>query len=112
MIDLTYLKDITDGDAEAQRQIITLFLSQADEIMSRFEEARKSGDVDEIGRIAHLAKSTSRVMGIIDVSDKMQELQLLADKHENAERYGELIDSYCTTMPVALEELKQVLSTL
>lgn len=112
MIDLTYLNDITDGDAEAKRQIISLFLTQAEEIMQRFDAARNTGDIDEIGRIAHLAKSTSKVMGISGVSEKMQELQLLADRHEQTERYDELINVYFNDIPVALDELRQVLGSL
>jgi len=110
MIDLSYLNDITDGDTEAKNQIINLFFTQASEIMQRFTAARLAGDVAEIGHIAHLAKSTSRVMGIKHVSDKMQELQHLVDNSEHPERYNELIDFYFSEVPVAIEELKKEIS--
>lgn len=111
MIDLSYLNDITDGDMEAKNQIISLFFSQASEIMQRFEAARLAGDVEEIGQIAHLAKSTSRVMGITNVSDKMEELQHIVDRHEQPERYNELVDFYIKEIPAALDELRNAIST-
>ncbi len=108
MIDLSYLNDITDGDNEAKSQIISLFLTQVGEIMQRFASARLAGDVEEIGRIAHLAKSTSRVVGMIAISDKMQELQHLVDNHKNPERYDGLVDYYLQEMPLAMEELRKI----
>ncbi len=112
MIDLTYLTDVTDGDTDSMRQLIEMFLIQSQEITENFKEAESNNDAEAIGRIAHLAKSTSKVMGISDVSDKMQELQGLVDNHEHPERYGELVGYYYSKMPVAVEELKQKLAEI
>jgi len=106
MIDLAYLNDITDGDVATKRQLIELFFVQADEIKQRFIVAELSDDVDEIGRTAHIAKSTTRVMGLNDIADKMELLQRLSEKKETPDEYPALIKYYLDNIPIAIEELK------
>lgn len=112
MIDLTYLNDITDGDNDTKRQLIELFFTQADEIKQRFIMAQLSDNVEEIGRTAHIAKSTTRVMGINNIADKMQDLQLLTEKKEAPEQYPVLVRYYLDEIPQAIAELKAELSQL
>jgi len=112
MIDLAYLNDITDGDVATKRQLIELFFMQADEIKQRFIVAELSDDVDEISRTAHIAKSTTRVMGINDVADKMERLQRISEKKETPDEYPALIKYYLDNIPTAIEELKAELAKL
>ena len=112
MIDLTYLNDITDGDVATKKQLIELFFTQADEIKQRFILSQLSDDVDEIGRTAHIAKSTTRVMGINDVADKMEQLQRLSEKKETPEMYPTLIKYYLDEIPSAIDELKEELAKM
>jgi len=112
MIDLTYLNDITDGDKATKRQLIELFFTQADEIKQRFIVAELSDNVAEISRTAHIAKSTTRVMGINDIADKMEMLQRLTERHELPEQYPALIKFYVDNIPHAIEELKAALEAM
>lgn len=112
MIDLTYLNDITDGDNATKRQLIELFFTQADEIKQRFIVAELSDNVAEISRTAHIAKSTTRVMGINDIADKMEMLQRLTERHELPEQYPALIKFYVDNIPHAIEELKAALEAM
>ena len=112
MIDLTYLNDITDGDVATKKQLIELFFTQADEIKQRFILSQLSDNVDEIGRTAHIAKSTTRVMGINDVADKMEQLQRLSEKKETPEMYPTLIKYYLDEIPSAIDELKKELAKM
>lgn len=112
MIDLTYLNDITDGDVATKKQLIELFFTQADEIKQRFILSQLSDNVDEIGRTAHIAKSTTRVMGINDVADKMEQLQRLSEKKEMPEMYPKLIKYYLDEIPSAIDALKKELAKM
>lgn len=112
MIDLTYLNDITDGDVATKKQLIELFFTQADEIKQRFILSQLSDNVDEIGRTAHIAKSTTRVMGINDVADKMEQLQRLSEKKETPEMYPTLINYYLDNIPSAIDALKKELAKM
>ena len=112
MIDLTYLNDITDGDVATKKQLIELFFTQADEIKQRFILSQLSDNVDEIGRTAHIAKSTTRVMGINDVADKMEQLQRLSEKKETPEMYPTLINYYLDNIPLAIDALKEELAKM
>ncbi len=112
MIDLAYLNDITDGDVATQKQLIELFFTQADEIKQRFIVAELSDNFDEIGRTAHIAKSTTRVMGINDIADRMELLQRLAENKETPDEYPALIKYYLDNIPTAIEELKVEIAKL
>ena len=112
MIDLAYLNDITDGDVATKKQLIELFFTQADEIKQRFIVAQLSDNFDEIGRTAHIAKSTTRVMGINDVADKMAQLQRITENKETPEEYPALIKYYLDNIPTAIEELKVEIAKL
>ena len=112
MIDLTYLNDITDGDNATKRQLIELFFTQADEIKQRFILAQLSDDVVEMGRTAHIAKSTTRVMGINDIADKMELLQRIAEQKTTPEEYPALIKYYLDNISAAVEELKTELAKI
>jgi HPt (histidine-containing phosphotransfer) domain-containing protein len=112
MIDLAYLNDITDGDVATQKQLIELFFTQADEIKQRFIVAELSDNFDEIGRTAHIAKSTTRVMGINDIADRMELLQRLAENKETPDEYTALIKYYLDNIPTAIEELKVEIAKL
>ncbi len=112
MIDLTYLNDITDGDVATKKQLIELFFTQADEIKQRFIIAELSDDTDEIGRTAHIAKSTTRVMGLNDIADRMEQLQRMAENKETPDQYPALIKFYLDNIPTAIEELKVEIAKL
>ena len=112
MIDLTYLNDVTDGDVSTKRQLIELFFAQADEIKQRFIVAQLSDDLDEINRTAHIAKSTTRVMGISNIADKMEELQRMAEKKETPELYPALINYFLDEIPHAIKELRAELAKM
>lgn len=112
IIDLTYLNDISDGDADTKRQLIDLFISQAGEIKERFNKAAESNNIVEIGRTAHLAKSTTKVMGINVISNAMKVLQDLAEEGRDTERYPQLIQIYLDNIPVAISELQQEISCM
>ena len=112
MIDLAYLDDITDGDVATKKQVIELFFTQADEIKQRFIVAELSDNVDEIGRTAHIAKSTTRVMGINDIAEKMERLQRMTENKETPDEYPALIKYYLDNIPAAIEELRVEIAKL
>ncbi len=107
MIELSYLKDIAEGDRETENQLIELFIIQVEEIRQRFEKAFKDNNIDEIAKIAHLAKSTTKVMGITTVSENMQKLQHLAEKSESTSLYPTLVQSFYDNIPIAVKELQE-----
>ena len=111
-IDLSYLNDISGGDAETKTQLIQLFFDQVDEIKERFSNALGSNNLEEIQKTAHLAKSSTRVMGANNIANKMAELELnIKQKTENFD-YQSCINYFNDNIPMVIEELKADLSTL
>ncbi len=111
-IDLAYLNDISGGDAETKIQLTQLFFDQVDEIKERFSKAMGSNDLEEIQKTAHLAKSSTRVMGANDIANKMVVLeQNIKQKTENFD-YKPFINYFNDNIPCVIAELKAELSTL
>ncbi len=74
-IDLAYLEDVSSGDVETKKQLIALFFEQMADVKSGFASALANNDTNEMRKIAHLAKSSTKIMGINDLSAKMQEFE-------------------------------------
>ncbi|MCQ2974453.1 MAG: Hpt domain-containing protein [Bacteroidales bacterium] len=109
-INMDYVDGITDGNSEMKCQLIELFFEQIEEIKQKFSKAIKENDLDEIQKIAHLTKSTTKVMGINNISEKMFDLELgIKEKKENFD-YKSYIDFFLNNISFAEEELKEELN--
>ena len=110
-INLAYVDEVSGGDPETKKQLIDVFFEQIEGIKKSFDTALQAHNGDEIRKTAHLAKSTLKVMGINDLSDKMLQLeqQLKANPDTECSNY---IEEFNTNINLAIAELKMVLKTL
>lgn len=63
-IDLTYMRDISQGDTEYEKLVTGQFIAQMPQEMRSLSQAIKIGDLPEIRRIAHTMKTTVSIMGL------------------------------------------------
>lgn len=107
-----YLDDITGGDSECKIRLMEVFLSQTENITEKFNNALQKNDVAELGKIGHLAKSTLRVMGITEMSDKMYELEQLAKANKSQEECKPSVNYYLEKIMMVNQEIKQEIIVL
>ena len=74
-INLDYLEEVSGGDPETKKQLIDVFFEQIESIKVSFVNSLTANDTVNLRKIAHLAKSTTKVMGVDDVSDKMRNFE-------------------------------------
>lgn len=111
--DLTYLKTMAGGSKELITEMINIFCTQVKEYSEEMTNLLKDKKYDELGRLAHKAKSSVAIMGMKDLADKLKTLELLTkDNAKNAETYPEYVDQFIEECAIASIELKQELSKL
>lgn len=112
MIDLAYINDITDGDTETKKQIITLFINQSKEIESEMRKALEDNNIEALSKIAHLAKSTSRVVGLTEISESMEKLQNLAAESAGTDLYPALANHYLSNIGTVRDLLSNEIANM
>ena len=111
-INLAYLNEVSSGDTETKKQLIELFFEQVNTIKGSFEHSLVIDDKDEIRKTAHLAKSSTKIMGINEISAKMQELEYSIKDHPETTDCKPYIDFFFNNIDNALAELRQEICLL
>ncbi len=107
--DLNYLKDVTENDPKAMREIIEMFIAQIPEFIENMNASLKNKQYIELGKEAHKAKSSVMVMGLNDLGLQLKELQLLTEQRAGIERYRDYVDDFIRNCNQAKKELEEFL---
>lgn len=85
------LRELADlGESEAVADILRGFLKDAEQQISKAEEAMQRGDEDGLGMAAHTLTGSAATVGLNDFSAVAQQLQALAKAHRLSESYEKL----------------------
>ena len=106
--DLTYLKNMTDDDPKLIREMIEIFTRQVDEYSFEFQSLYNKKKWTDLSRLAHKVKSSLAIMGMNDLSDKMKELEVLAEKEKDINRYQAIIQQFIIESKKAVKELNHI----
>ncbi len=112
IVDLSYLYEMTDGEASAIKEMIDIFLSQIPEYSEQFNQHFKNQDWHQLGLLAHKAKSSVAVMGISELTDDLKKLEIDAKKGSNTEQYQKIIAKFEEKCALAKAELEKVYKNL
>jgi len=104
--DLDYLKTMSGGDDNFIREMIGLFREQIGEYKQFMPELLHNKDYDSLSKMAHKAKSSVAVMGMTQVAEQLKELEILAHKGEEIDRYESLVNEFLEQSDLALKELE------
>jgi len=104
--DLNYLRTMSGGDDNFIREMITLFREQIGEYKQDMPELLRKKDYDSLSKMAHKAKSSVAVMGMKNVAKQLKDLEILANKGEEVDRYESLVNEFLEQSELALIELE------
>ena len=104
--DLEYLKTMSGGDATFIREMIDLFKEQIEEYKQLMPELLQQKDYDKLSKMAHKAKSSVAVMGMKEVAELLKDLEILANKEEEVDRYESLVNEFLQQSELAVLELE------
>jgi HPt (histidine-containing phosphotransfer) domain-containing protein len=106
--DLNYLKTMSGGDDNFIREMIDLFREQIGEYKQFMPELLRNKDYDSLSKMAHKAKSSVAVMGMAQVADQLKDLEILANKGEEVDRYESFVNEFLEQCELALIELENL----
>jgi signal transduction histidine kinase/CheY-like chemotaxis protein/HPt (histidine-containing phosphotransfer) domain-containing protein len=107
-IDLTYLDSIGDEDSKFQNDLIRIFKDQIPILIQQMSENLKAKNYDELGAIAHKAKSSVAMLGIRALRDDMELLENSAKNKINVEMYPDIIKRFIAISTEVLNEIKDL----
>jgi CheY-like chemotaxis protein len=74
-VDMERLDEAADGNQEQMRELVDLYLAQADEILSGLDTAIKTGATKDVERLAHKLAGASLACGMTGVANPLRELE-------------------------------------
>ncbi|MBN2480267.1 MAG: Hpt domain-containing protein [Bacteroidales bacterium] len=106
--DLSYLQEMSGGNKELVKEMISIFISQVAEFAEDMENHLNNKEFELLGKLAHKAKSSVSIMGLNDLAIDLKTLENLAKEGKNAERYPTLVQKFRKVTEEAIEELNIV----
>lgn len=105
-IDLTYLKELSNGSNEFITQIISIFMTQTPEELEKMEKSLNAGNWDAVRATAHKIKPSFLFMGIKELESVINSVEDFAAKKTNLDQLPEMITKIKTICEQALVELE------
>jgi HPt (histidine-containing phosphotransfer) domain-containing protein len=107
-IDLTYLRNMSAGNKDLILEMIGIFKGQVVEFSDGMDKFYDDKEFEQLGRLAHKAKSSISIMGLNDLATELKSFENLAKAGEEVEKYPAFIENFKKETAIALEELDEV----
>lgn len=111
-VDLTYLKNMSNGNKDLILEMIGIFKTQVVEFNQGMDEHFKNNQFELLGRLAHKAKSSISIMGLNDLALELKTFEILAKEGKEIEKYPAFINNFKRETADAVEELDDVAKNL
>jgi len=107
LTNLSYLKEISNGDNNFMIELIDMFFVQIPEYQLLLQELYDKKDWVQLGKTAHKAKSSILMMGIEELAVMLKDLEENAKDGTNINEYSEIIAKFVSDSTIAIAELKE-----
>ena len=111
-IDLSYLQEMSGGNQSLILEMIEIFKDQVKEFTEGLETHYKKKEFEQLGALAHKAKSSISIMGLNDLAVDLKTLELLAKAGKDQDKYQQIIDKFKIETLEAVNELTEVTKNL
>lgn len=81
VIDRARLDDASGGDEDFLKELVDIYVEDAEARLVELKEALISADEDALGRTAHQLKGSSANMGVVSVANEAKRIEELARSH-------------------------------
>mgnify|MGYP000911726149 CR=1 FL=1 len=105
MVDINYLREISDGDQEFLVDLINTYLQQFPRFCRNMREFAFSGRFAELEKEAHTAKSSALALNLTELSLLLIEMQGVARKEATPEICSGILDKIEASFDRTAEEL-------
>jgi HPt (histidine-containing phosphotransfer) domain-containing protein len=105
------LDSISPGDNEFKKELIGIFQEQIPEFISNMNRFLAEGDLNNLAKVAHTAKSSVLVFGMTHTGKSLKKIQLQSENKE-PKQLKDLIESVTVDLKEANEELHVILDQI
>jgi len=106
--DLTGIQKLGQGDEEFIRKIITLFITQTQEMIPMIELAFDNQNFAEIARLVHKIRPSVEAVGITSISGDLMKLEVSAKEHNvDISKLLSLFSKIRNTLTEAITQMKE-----
>ena len=77
VLDLTFIKEISDDDQEFINDVLNTFLNEMPKDIAQMNQALTNQDVVMIGKMAHKTKSTLQTLGLFELKELALKIEQL-----------------------------------
>ena len=96
---------MSGGDPELMAEMIDIFNSQVVEMGAEMQKLLNEQEYQNLGKLAHKAKTSVAIMGMNDLAEELKNLELHARELKHIERYQYIIESFIVETEEAIKEL-------
>ncbi|MBN2485586.1 MAG: Hpt domain-containing protein [Bacteroidales bacterium] len=111
-IDLTYLRDMSAGNKALVIEMIEIFKRQVVEFVEQMSALNDKQDYENLGKLAHKAKSSISIMGLNDLAKDLKTFENIAKAGVETEKYPIFIGRFRDETSDAVAELDEVLNNI
>jgi HPt (histidine-containing phosphotransfer) domain-containing protein len=111
IVDLSYVKGMASGNMELIKEMIDIFISQVPEFLEDMKTVHDKKDWYNLGLVAHKAKSSVAVMGMERQAAALKNLEMLAKKEKDVDKYIDIINVFEEDCKKAIQELEIIKNT-
>lgn len=112
LTNLSYLNEVTGGEAEVTKEFIQMFLDQIPEFRDGLQNFLKEKKYKELGELAHKAKSSVMTFGMEELGVMLKKLQLKTQVLENIDSYDKDVNEFVSKINQAEKELLEEMKKL
>ncbi len=104
---LAYLKELAKGDMNFINDMVTLFLEQTPDAISKLEKSCSEKDWKTLRFVAHKMKPSFSFVGLNELSDKVNSVEEYSENEIHLNRLPEMIADIKSVCSKAIEELTE-----
>ena len=109
-IDLTYLENMSSGDVNLMKEMVSIFKEQVPEFVSEMKTHLQNKDWKMLASVAHKAKSTISIIGLTDLVLELKTFEENVLNSASVDSYLKFIQLFEDTCNKAIIQLDVVFS--
>ena len=109
-INMEYLDSVSGGDPSIIKEIVIIFREQSVEIYNEMKTLLDAKNYISLGLLAHKAKSSVAIMGMMQLADMLKTFELLTREGKEIQLYESYIERFFSETQEAISELDDILN--
>lgn len=111
-LDLSYLKDMAEGDEGLILEMIGIFEEQSSDYSNRMRQYYVQGNWKDLALLAHKAKPSAAVVGLSELAEDLKELEIISCELKDPVRSLKIIEKYDSECKKAAQQLRKMFESV